>query len=805
MPVRPQVARRPLVSGGLAFAAGLAVGGPEGAGLGHSLLVLFAATLTVWRGTRGSPTAVLLLPAVFLFMGAWVSTHAERPRETLSEVWEGEVPAHRLVLEGWVEPGLEVRPGGVRQRIQLTGAARGPVPGRLHRVSGPVELTVAGAHSRCGRIGDRIRVHARVRAPASARFPGGFSGAALARRRGYALTAWAAHPSACAVAQVGGWRWSRGVAELRSLFREGTSRLAPEQTRGVILALALGDRSQLKREDQAAFRAAGLSHLLAVSGFHLGVVAWLFLSGAGALFRRWPAMSRSVGAHRASAALTLPVLGLYVLLVGAPPSAVRAGLMFGAVLVGRVLHRGSDPWSTLSGALVVMLALNPPSLWDPGLQLSFAAVASLLYLPRAFETAVDRLGARTWSVPVRWVGSALVASTAATVGTAPLIAIHFGRLSVVGVLVNVPAGLIASLTVPLAVGGATLAPFTETLAVGLLGAAGWGAEGLLALAHGASSVPWGQRTVFVPTPLEVSLFLVSLIFLSSSRTRGRGAWALLLLGSLVAFGEGARITRRDTRVTFLPVGQGDAAVIELPGGDTVVVDLGPRGRRSDAGERMLAPFLRARRRPRVDLLVLTHPHADHIGGWEGLTERFEVGEVWWTGDAREGPADLVEAIAAHGAKRVLPGMEWVAGEARVTVLGPERATDFGEVNDGSVVLMVEHGLRRILMTGDAEVAAEAKLTSRLGRSGLSADVLKVGHHGSRTSSSMDFLAVVQPQHAVISCGEGNSFGFPHREALRRLEGAGARVWRTDVQGAITVRTDGEALSVEAYVSEERPR
>lgn len=799
MRVEPQVARRPLVSGALAFAGGLA--GPSLGPTGSAALLAGFAVLTAAAGRRGLPISVLLLPGVFMASGALVSGWAEAPTESLSEAWGGALPDGPVILEGVVVSSAERHRDGVRSRLLLTGAAPGPVPGVLRPATGIVELTLGEAEAPCGRRGDRIRVRARVRAPQPERFAGGFSAQALGWRRGYALTAWAAEDRACVVAKPGEPSLSRRLDAFRWQLRARTAALAPAPSRGVLLALALGDRSHLDPADRSAVQGAGLSHLLAVSGFHLGIVAWLFLSGATGVFRRIPAVARSLGARRAAAGLTLPVIGGYVWLVGAPPSALRAGLMFGAVLLGRWLHRGSDAWSTLSAALLLMLALDPRSLWDPGFQLSFTAVAALLHLPELAERTA-RLDASPWPLPLRFLGTALAASVAATVATAPIVAVHFGRLSLVGIFANVPAALVASLTVPLALLGAAVAGWTETGARMLFRLAGLGAELLLTLAHGASAVPKGQLWMFVPTPTEIGLFFGGLVLVSASRGRPWfrrfGLLAFVLLGSLVLAQWAFRRFAAETRVTFLPVGQGDATVIELPQGETVVVDLGPRGRSSDAGRRVIVPFLRARRRSHVDLLVLTHPHADHVGGWSGLAEALEVEEIWWTGDRREGPRDLLDALAERGALRVEPGKTLVSGAAKLTVLAPKDATEYGDVNDGSVVLRLEHGDRSLLLTGDAEAVAEAELVSTYGTEGLTADLLKVGHHGSRSSSTRAFLESVRPQHAVISCGQGNGFGFPHAEAERRIRAIGARIWRTDRDGAVTVRTNGEGLWVDAY-------
>jgi len=280
-----------------------------------------------------------------------------------------------------------------------------------------------------------------------------------------------------------------------------------------------------------------------------------------------------------------------------------------------------------------------------------------------------------------------------------------------------------------------------------------------------------------------------------ARKAGLAAFGALLLTS--AGFTAARWLERGVAVSFLPVGQGDAALVELPGGATMLVDTGPAFGRGDAAARVIVPYLRARRITRLDRVVLTHPHADHTGGLATLAREIPIDRVWWTGDRREAPTAVLAPLDGLEVEVVEPGSRWMVGAASVEVLGPVGGPGAPIVNDGSVVLAVRIGRRTILLSGDAEAEAERRLVETHGER-LRADVLKAGHHGSRTSSTDPFLAAARPAHVVLSLGRGNLFGFPHAEALARIRNAGAEIWRTDLDGLVRVETDGEELRIRGH-------
>jgi competence protein ComEC len=293
------------------------------------------------------------------------------------------------------------------------------------------------------------------------------------------------------------------------------------------------------------------------------------------------------------------------------------------------------------------------------------------------------------------------------------------------------------------------------------------------------------------------------------RSRVRGAFVALAAAAILLLEVAARRAGAPhglLRVTFLDVGQGDSAIVDLPGGDAMVVDGGGLvGSPIDVGVRVLAPELRSRRRASLAAVVLTHPHPDHFGGLVAGLDAVGVSALWDTGEGEGeqlggGYAAVLAAARSRGVAVVRPAQlcgSRAIGGVEVDVLAPcPGYSPDRDANDNSFALRLVYGARAILLVGDAQREEEAALLATA-RGRLRADVLKVGHHGSATSSSPAFLAAVAPSEAVISVGRRNRFGHPHPATLAALSAAGARVWRTDVDGAVTVTTDGVGLDVSA--------
>lgn len=597
----------------------------------------------------------------------------------------------------------------------------------------------------------------------------------------------------------------------------------------VLAALLIGDTGRISPALRERFNRAGISHLLAISGLHIGMI----LALAYGFFSRLLAFAAPLlwhGRHRKTALLAalIPVLG-YATLASWPPSTQRAVLMAGAVCIALWFGRPSDGGNNIALAALAILALFPPALFSISFQLSFAAVIAILTGMGILFRGTPPEGSRL----ARWKhgGAAFLAvSLLAVLGTLPLTMLYFNQVSFIGILANllyIP--LVGWLVLPVGLLSVFLFPLHGGLAGHGFAACGALLDAGLKLLPLFSELPFGAFRTVTPTVLEIVLYYAAggsiLAFLGRRRSReaapGGGGrktalvWGLLsavILGDLL-FWTHDRFFRGDLRVTLIDVGQGNAILLEFPRGYRMLIDGGGFYDRDgfDVGARVVAPYLRKRRILTLDAVVLTHPDADHLNGLFAVVSEFRVKRLWSTGFETEG--DGFGAFMALAAQRGIPAPAFDDLPRRRAIHGVEMEILYpppgfsredaargirekwrGKSNNRSMVLSVRMGGVGILLPGDIEAAAERDLLERWGDR-LRHRVLVAPHHGSRTSSSAPFLATIRPEVVMISAGWDNRFRCPHPDVLARYRALGAMVLRTDTDGALRLETDGRRLAV----------
>ncbi len=547
-------------------------------------------------------------------------------------------------------------------------------------------------------------------------------------------------------------------------------------------ALVLGRRETLDRGLADRFAASGLVHLLAISGTHVALVAAvLVLLGRVLRIRRDPTLW-----------LTILLIALYLAMIGAPPSAVRSGVMTALALLTVVLQRPSAPLAIVAAAALAILALDPMAALDAGFQLSYAGVLGIMLLRRPL---LERIPARLRRGRMKALAESVAVSLAAFVATAPVAAEQFGQVAPVSIVANLPAIPLSSLAL-VGIGAAcALEPLSPGLARLVADGASLPLDGMQRVVDVAAAVPGGHAAVARPRWwIWAAAALAALLALElAGGMRRRVRWALAPLAACAAFLllPIAAAPARGLEIAFIDVGQGDAVAIETPAGRWLLVDAGPWDEDYDAGRRRVLPWLRAHGARRIEALVLTHPHVDHVGGAPAVLREIPVGRLIDPGLAFGTPMyrDVLRAArdrhVAWNAARQDRVMRIDGVELRFLWPSADVLDAPEDPNDISAVIQLRYGEFSALLTGDAPAFVEHALVGRYGRS-LRSQLVKAGHHGSRTATSEEWLQTVHPALAVISCGRRNKYGHPAPETVARLRADGVQVARTDEDGTVVV-------------------
>lgn len=765
--------------------------GPSPALLSGLALVGAAGVLWSWRARRGGLWAALLLAGA---LGGWRYRLAEPGLGADSLAQYNERGPLRVYGAISAEPSLRA----TYTQLELS-AYEVELGGQRQAVRGKVVLSVP--HEPKYEYGDLLCISGTLETPPVL---GDFSYREYLAARGvHSTMRWAQ------VAKVGE---RNGSGLLRALFRAKSALrgviedILPQPDAGLLSGILLGLGHTLPNDLAEAFRLVGLTHIIVVSGFNVGLVSQAIILGAQRLIHRWAALVASLGA-----------IALYALFVGLSPPVARAALMGGLVVGAQLAGRRSHPPTSLAAASLATTVADPLLLWSVSFQLSFMATLALVVLAPALERSVylwmagrvDGDRASGWSRVLREV---LWVTVAAQFMTLPLIWYHFGELSLISPVAN--ALVLPIQPAVMAFGFGAVALGALWLPAGRVAA--WLAWPFLrystVLIQRLAELPWASArmpslSLWALGGLYALLFVALAVARSDKLRAGlKSLWAqprvakvglaTLSLVAMLTWAAVFSLPDGKLHVYFLDVGQGDAILLRTPGGRVILVDGGPDPLllRSRLGE--ILPFWQRR----IDLVVSTHADRDHSGGLEGLGRRYQVGWVMEAPLRDKLSAPWAEPLLVAGAQRLSAhrGMRVELGKGlRLEVLHPPSEVAGGQRDDnqGSIVLRVLMGRCRILLTADIDAQVEGELLA--GGQALSATVLKVAHHGAATSSSAPFLAAVNPQVAVIGVGQGNRFGHPSEEVSQRLAAVGCQVYRTDLQGTVEFITDGRAYWLKA--------
>lgn len=586
-------------------------------------------------------------------------------------------------------------------------------------------------------------------------------------------------------------RWANVIKyHIRELIRSAMS----GEPAAILQALLVGLRGEISDETEQAFIDSGAIHVLAVSGLHVGYISLAIWVITG--FLRLPLKPRVI--------VTVTILAMYVLIVDIKPSVFRAVIMASLILISKGWERQINVYNSLAAAAFIQTLIDPLQLFDMGFQLSFMAVFSIVYIYRRFDQLLPeifkkRVYAYSW---LRYIFQMFLVSLAALLGTVPITVFYFQRIPIISMISNL-------VVIPL---------------VGVVGALGF-AQVILGTIWSWFNIAYGEVEMVLIAALQkivaffsnipgayisvaqisfwTLLLLYGFIFalLNADKVRVRKA----LVFGLLAFGNvwvwKAVLIKPPLTVTFLDVGQGDAALIQFPNKRTILVDAGDRTFYRDYGELVVVPFLKRAGIRKLDVLMLTHPHSDHIGGAPTVLKNVKVERIWQSGI--EAGSRIYREIHYLADSLEIPvraiysgDMVVVAENQKLYFLHPsERFLHLQQrnFNDASLVCKLVHGDVSILFTGDAERESEEYLS--YWEDFLSSTVIKVPHHGSNTSSTLPYLERIKPEFAVISVGENNKFRHPAPITLENYRQIGATVFRTDLDHAVQMCSNGKIVKV----------
>ncbi|MDD2271657.1 MAG: DNA internalization-related competence protein ComEC/Rec2 [Desulfuromonadaceae bacterium] len=698
-----------------------------------------------------------------------------------------------LTIEGVVASRPSVGPEGSRLNVQVEHLIYAE---RVEAVSGLLLLNVREGDVSLAR-GDRIRFTSTIAMPRRLGLPGEFDYPRYLALQGISATSRVTSQNEILLIRAASTdSLQRSIDQTaRHLGDSIRDSFADERISSVLTALLLGDQRRIPRNLAEAYTRAGVNHILSISGFHVGIIAAFITVLVLWLMTRLEYTALRWNIRMIALLTAVPVMLAYLFLTGMAPATARSVVMLSVIALGLLAEREHDSINTLLFAAFLLVAINPPTLFDVSFQLSFISLWGILI-------AVPLIMRHTATVGQRWLRGMIqfvAVSVAASCVTILPVLFIFNVASLNGILTNF-------LIVPLLGYGAVLAGFIALPLVTMFPAFAhiflWPAATLVALSN--TFIMWCTSlpvfTFHGITGLDMFFFLLFMTCMTFIKDRSllRGTLVLVPVCAVIMHLYTANATDGRLHITMLSVGQGESLLVRLPGGSTMLVDGGGYlyDTDHDFGQRVLGPALGALHAGHIDRMVATHDHPDHCGGLPYIIKNFSVNEFL---SGMGVSPEVRRALDINGVKRrVLAAGDVVTlpGPVVLTVLSPAESgqvKDELRANEQSLVFRLSYGNFSMIFCADAGFEAEERMLDSGHK--LQSTVIKVGHHGSRYSTSERFLERVRPEIALISAGAGNRFGLPAGRTVRLLKSKGISVLRTDQDGTVELVTDGVTWSV----------
>ncbi|MDZ7805844.1 MAG: DNA internalization-related competence protein ComEC/Rec2 [Gracilimonas sp.] len=564
-----------------------------------------------------------------------------------------------------------------------------------------------------------------------------------------------------------------------------------EQTAPIAKALLIGFKQDLDTQSKSAFARAGLSHIMAVSGLHVGFIIapfWVII----------PYFWTRKNGKAMGLLLLVLILISYAGITGFSPSVSRASVMAFFLTYGKLYHKINNSINLTAAAAITLLIYDPEQLFEIGFQLSFSAVLIILLILPVMQNLLP------YWVRIQWYGKPLmvvIVSLVVQFGLYPLQVYYFGEISLVSPLANALFVPLLGIVVPLSLLALGITAVIPTLGFWINIPSYYFLEGMREFVMMAASWNWAWTTASLNNPFFFVFWLI-LIFTIATWHLASLRWKMLntVLAAaciLVSWNLSQELQIAKLTVTYFDVGQGDAALLETPTGKNILIDAGVWSPGYNSGRGVILPHLRSGGIDKLDAIVLSHPHSDHIGGIVDLINEIEIGTIYNSGYDYD--SELYKNYLETAAQKGIPIESLKEGDTLnidpamvILVLGPDGKIHNSDANEHSVILNVIYGESEFLFTGDAGTHQEKRVLSKYDDL-LDTDVLKVGHHGSRTSSGLEFLNKVTPDYSIISLSEPNRYRHPHKEAIQRLSTTRSELLFTSLEKAVILESDGRII------------
>ncbi len=743
--------------------------------------LIFVGIIFTWRKDF-SVVAKIIFPIIFFALGAARFFSVDNlPANDISKFANKSVKIFGAIRE---EPQTKIFANDSVQNSFIVDVESVQVDGKKISASGGVILNFYHKPTEnfsAARIGDKISCGGNLKLLNNYKNPGQIDN--VTRNKANKITARiSADKSGIEIISVEGNLWTkflRLLAEVREHYRTEMSEVMSSEDAAAIFAMLFGGYAGINPELVTEFQTTGIVHILSVSGSHMSLLA--AATAYLCLLLKFP--------RQITVALGIFVIATYTLLSGMLPQVIRSAAMGILVFVGTAFELEAIGARLLTLTALAMLINQPLLIFDISFQLSFSSTAGLLYLSPKISSLLEKIFQNNYALRITNYALTPAAVTfSAQIASLPIIIWYFNQVS----LSSIPANIFVMPLLEIVIVGGLLAGILAAV-IPFAGKIFFVGEALI---FGAAAE---LNKIFANLPfssIQVPSLGIAAGFIYYLALIFRRAEILLLMIFLLAinfFKAGGEV-----EINFVDVGQGDCAVVFTPHRKCLIFDTGGvREKVFDVGERVLIPYLKHENIFEVEKIFLTHVHEDHSGGAGAVIKKFPVGEIVTAGESKSEYA-AVFGIAEEKIKNLRAGQEGEIFNIDGVEVKILYAPKVGTGNEVSNVYQIRYGDIKILITGDLVKEIESDMLSK--KISVESTILKVGHHGSATSSSEEFLQAVSPKCAVICVGYGNNFGHPRAEVLERLEKVHAKIFRTDKDGLITFKTDGKNLSVGKFVN-----